>query len=176
MVHGLHGRHHGTAGAAGLKERSPLGTDISPHGVRSQACRQRLRQSSASWFVDEYRSLELGNIGSDLGPVLCVTEGRSLSTSTYAGAAQQQSKRTQATATGAIERDRRALFDCLPAPVRVQELLPCSAPPGTRWLCLLGTHIWLVELFPASRRTSRRHGTPAEPVAQDARREPGYRG
>ena len=71
MVHGLHGRHHCTAGAAGLKERSPLGTDISPHGVRSQACRQRLRQSSASWFVDEYRSLELGNIDSDLGFVWC---------------------------------------------------------------------------------------------------------
>ena len=74
MVHVLHGRHHGTAGAAGLKERWLLGTDISHHGGRSQACRQRLRQSSASWLFDESRSLELGYIEADLGPVCCAQE------------------------------------------------------------------------------------------------------
>ena len=74
MVHGLHGRHHGTAGAAGLKERWPLGTDISHHGARSQACRQRLRQSSASWLFDGSRFWELGNIDSDLGLVCYAQE------------------------------------------------------------------------------------------------------
>ena len=71
MVHVLHGRHHGTAGAAGSKERWLLGTDISHHGGRSQVCRQRLRQSSASWLFDESRSLELGNIDFDLRLIWC---------------------------------------------------------------------------------------------------------